>query len=114
VLRIVRFVSLSVLLPALACTSLRDDLQRAEQAFAEARYEDVEVWLADLQPSLTQMAASERARYYYLAGMSAYRIGARGRARHLLSLCRAELESPHVELPSSWQQHLTSALDDVR
>ena len=92
------------------CTSLSDDLTRAQTAFTEARYEDVQVWLADLEPSLPKFDALDRARYYYLAGMSAHRIGEHARARHALWLCREELASAHVELPPAWMHNLQTAL----
>lgn len=95
---------------AVACTSLSDDLSRAETAFHAARYEDVQVWLADLEPSLPKLDAKDRARYYYLAGMSAHRIGQHARARHALVLCREELEASHQELPPTWMHNLEGAL----
>lgn len=97
----------------LGCTSLGDDVQRAERAFHEARYEDVEVWLADLEPSLGKMEAPLRARYYYLAGMSALRIGKRNRARHALVLCREELGSTREPLPPEWMNNLRLALEEL-
>lgn len=95
---------------ALGCTSLSDDLSRAETAFHAARYEDVQVWLADLEPSLPKLNAQDRARFYYLAGMSAQRIGEHARARHALALCREELDASHEQLPAAWMQNLSSAL----
>jgi hypothetical protein len=108
-----------------ACTSLGDEVRRAEQAFSEARYEDVEAWLSDLEPSLGKMSTPLRARYYYLAGMSAYRIGQRAEARHALALCREELASlrwrageagdstSDEQLPPAWMHNLQTALDDL-
>ena len=98
------------LVGALGCTRLSDDLSRAETAFHAARYEDVQVWLADLEPSLPKLDAKDRARFYYLAGMSAHRIGDHARARHALLLCREELEASDKQLPAAWMQNLTSAL----
>ena len=93
-----------------ACTTVRDDLRRAEAAFSEARYEDVETWVAELAPEVSSMSAEQRARYYYLAGMSAFRIGRRARARHALALCREEVELGKVQLPLTWSRNLTAAL----
>jgi len=97
----------------LSCTSLGDDVQRAERAFHEARYEDVEVWLTDLEPSLGKMETPLRSRYYYLAGMSAYRIGKRNRARHALLLCREELVASSQRLPPEWMHNLEAALEEL-
>ncbi len=97
----------------LGCTGVRDELRRAETAFAEARYEDVETWLVDLEPNVARMQPDLRARYYYLAGMSAFRMGQRARARHALALCRAELESSPAALPPAWSRNLESALAEL-
>lgn len=94
----------------LACTPVRDDLRRAEAAFSEARYEDVEAWAAALEPDLAAMSAAERARYYYLAGMSAFRMGKRAQARHALALCREEADASKVPLPDTWSRNLQNAL----
>jgi hypothetical protein len=96
-----------------SCTSLGDDLRRAEQAFSEARYEDVEEWLGDLEPSVGKMSTPLRARYYYLAGMSAFRIGQRAQARHALALCREELAMSAEKLPEAWTHNLESALVEL-
>jgi hypothetical protein len=96
-----------------ACTGLTDDLRRAETAFTEARYEDVEVWLHELEGDVPRMPSEQRARYYYLAGMSAYRIGARAPARHALALCREELADSPGALPPIYLRNLRAALDDL-
>ncbi len=101
-----------VLVLLVGCTTHADDLRRAESAFSTARYEEVEVWLFDLEPELGAMNVDERATYYYLAGMSAYRIGHRSRARHALALCREEsLRVP--SFPAQWLHNLHAALDDL-
>lgn len=102
-----------IALLAVGCTGLGDDLRRAEQAFSEARYEDVEEWLGDLEPSVGKMSTPLRARYYYLAGMSAYRIGDRAEARHALALCREELALSEEKLPPAWNHNLESALGEL-
>jgi len=93
-----------------SCTTLNDDLTRAQTAFEQARYEDAEAWLTDLEPSLPKFEPLDRARYYYLAGMSAHRIGQHARARHALALCREELELAHQKLSPAWMQNLETAL----
>ncbi|HEX5657646.1 MAG TPA: hypothetical protein VFX59_10650 [Polyangiales bacterium] len=102
-----------ILLGLLAgCTTHQDDLRRANDAFSAARYEEVEVWLYDLEPELGRMSVEERAGYFYLAGMSAYRIGHRARAKHALALCREEsLRVPGFS--AQWLHNMHSALDDL-
>jgi hypothetical protein len=103
---------IGILLLLASCTTHHDDLRRARDAFSAARYEEVEVWLYDLEPELGRMNSEERATYFYLAGMSAYRIGHRARARHALALCREEsLRVPGFS--EQWLHNMHSALDDL-
>lgn len=104
--------SLALLAALAGCSTYLDDLRRAQDAFSAARYEEAEVWLYDLEPELGRMGTEERATYYYLAGMSAYRIGHRARARHALALCREE----SLRVPSfseQWLHNMHNALDDL-
>jgi hypothetical protein len=94
------------------CTTHKDDLRRAQSAFSAARYEDVEVWLDDLEPELGRMTVEERATYFYLAGMSAYRIGQRARARHALALCREE-SSGLPAFSAQWLRNMHGALEEL-
>jgi hypothetical protein len=96
-----------------SCAALRDDMRRAELAFEEARYEDVEVWLDDLEPSVADMDALLRPRFYYLRGMTAYRLGQRTAARHNLALCREEAGLDMSSLPAEWRNNLRSAMNDL-
>ena len=96
---------------AAACTGLADDLHRAEFAFTEARYEDVEVWLDALKPDIARMKPTERAQYYYFAGMSAYRIGVRDYlTRPLLDV---ELALSNTTLSPNYMRNLHAALEDL-
>jgi hypothetical protein len=100
------------LLSIASCTGRQDDLRRAQMAFSAARYEDVEVWLNELEPELGRMTVEERATYYYLAGMSAFRIGHRAAAKHALALCREEsLRVP--SFPEQWLHNMHVALDEL-
>jgi len=109
----VRALCLLLSAASLACTGLSDDLRRAETAFSQARYEDVEVWLDALAGDVARMQPAQRTLYYYLAGMSAYRIGARERARHALALCREELALAGTELPATYVRNMHAALDEL-
>ena len=95
------------------CTSTAGDLQRAERAFTQARYEEAELWLEDLTASVPRMRPAERARYFYFVGMSAHRTGDPGQARHALALCREQLESVPEALPERWRRNLVLALSEL-
>ncbi len=94
----------------LGCAALRDDLRHAERAFSEARYENAQVWLSDLEPSVPEMDRELRSRFYYLAGMTAFRTGERARARHYLALCREEAGEAGVGLTPDWRTNLAVTL----
>jgi hypothetical protein len=94
----------------IGCAALRDDLRHAEQAFSEARYENAQVWLSDLEPSVPDMDRELRSRFYYLAGMTAFRTGERTRARHYLALCREEAGEAGVGLTPDWRTNLSATL----
>lgn len=92
------------------CAALRDDLRHAEQAFSEARYENAQTWLSDLEPSVPEMDRELRSRFYYLSGMTAFRTGERARARHYLALCREEAGESGVGLTPDWRTNLSATL----
>lgn len=84
---------LSLLLPlvlALGCGVLREDVKRAEGAYDEARYQDTLTWLEALEGDVPDMDQPLRTRYYYLRGMTSYRLGKRNDALHFLALAREE------------------------
>lgn len=80
------------LLP-LGCGQLRDDLQRAREAYDIAKYEDAQVWLEAIEPDVAQLDGHQRVRFYYLRGMTAERLGQRADALHYLSLANEGVQS---------------------
>jgi len=76
----------------LGCASFKDDLRRAEAAYADARYEDAEQWTRALAERVAGFAPGERAQYFFVAGMTHLRLGDAVRARHELGLCAAQAE----------------------
>ena len=104
---------LLALIPTLGCTSVAGDLQRAERAFTDASYEEAELWLEDLSASVARMRPAERARYYYLTGMSAHRTGKLVEARHALAVCREQLHEAPEALPERWRRQLVLVLSEL-
>lgn len=96
-----------------ACSGLRNDLRRAEAAFVEARYEDVRAWLADLEPNVTELPRPLRARYYYMAGVTAERLGDRTAALHYLLLCREEAQRQGNGLTDDRRRNLALTLAEL-
>jgi hypothetical protein len=90
-----------------ACTSLKDDLRRAESAYADARYEEAEAWVDALARDAISFEPTQRAKYYYVAGMTHLRLGDGVRARHELALCAAQAElAPGVVSAPLYEQLL--------
>ena len=96
-----------------ACAPHNEDLRRAERAFLDARYEEVNVWLLDLRPSVPDLSRLQRARYYYMAGVTAVRLGDRDRARHYLRLCREEVAYPDSALSDERMRNLKLTLQEL-
>lgn len=96
-----------------ACASLRDDMSRAEAAYDASDYETSQVWLTDLETQAHDMDLTMQSRFYYLRGMTAYRLGKRNDALHFLALAR-EVAGPRNEgLRPEWTQQMTRALTDL-
>lgn len=95
------------------CTSLREEVSQAQQAYEEARYDSAEVWLTDLEQHEGSMDSDLQARFYFLRGMTALRLGQRGEALHYLALAR-ETAGPRAEaLGPAWRVELTRVLQEV-
>jgi hypothetical protein len=63
-------------------------MRRAEDAYDQARYETARIWLVDLERRAPGMSRPMRARYFYLRGMTEYRLGHRLDALHYLAVAR--------------------------
>lgn len=76
----------------LACSTLSDDLRRADDLYRQARYESVEAWTQALEGERSRMSADERLQFEYLKGMCAYRLGRLQDAQHALALAQVLAE----------------------
>ncbi len=95
------------------CASLRDDLLHAETAFDAARYDESEVWLRDLESQAPDMDAEQRSRFYYMRGMTAYRLRHRPDALHYLALAREVSGPRNMGLRPEWVTAMTRAIDEL-
>lgn len=91
------------------CAGLARDLDRAQANYADARYEEALAWLSQLDAEESRMTAADRARYHYLRGMSAHRLGRHDEARHHLAIARA-LVRAGAPLEPRWVALLERAL----
>jgi hypothetical protein len=78
-----------------ACSGSERDLRAASALYADARYEAVQAWLAQLQADYPDMSGEELAQFHYLSGMTAYRLSQSDEALHELALAaHAAREQP--------------------
>jgi hypothetical protein len=90
-MNLAKLMLVSAVVAALAgCGTLSNDLIQAENAYEEAKYDEAEVWLADIDSGVAKLDTEHRARFYYMRGMTAYRLGRRNDALHYLVLAREE------------------------
>lgn len=95
------------------CTALADDMRRAEQAYESARYEDALTWLSDLEDDIGAMDPETGARYYYLRGMTEYRLGHRADALHYLAVAREAAGDQGAGLRPEWRQIMDRTLEEL-
>ena len=64
---------------------------------------------------MDSLSTKDRARYCYLRGMNAYRLGTpfRADARHWLAVARAEEKKHQGSLTTEWKERLDEALRDL-
>lgn len=96
-----------------ACAALSDDMNRAETAYGAARYEDTLIWLRDLEDDAPSMDLEMRARYYYLRGMTEYRLGHRGNSLHYLAVAREVTGDGGAGMRSEWRQIMDRTLTEL-
>lgn len=83
-----RVLAFGLVLTLGACGAAAAELRRAEQSYEQARYENALSWLTDLEPNAPTLGHDERARYFYVRGMTEYRLGHRPEALHYLAVAR--------------------------
>jgi len=98
---------------AFGCAAVRDDMQRAEVSYEAARYEDTLVWLRDLEDDAPSMDVEMRARYFYLRGMTEYRLGHRSDALHYLAVAREVAGDQGSGLRPEWRQIMDTTLAEL-
>lgn len=105
-------IALPILLAA-SCAAIGDDLRRAEQSYDQARYEDAQVWLIELERDEAQMDHGQRVRFHYLRGMTAFRLDDRRSALHYLAICNEENGEHGDALREEWRAALLRTLAEL-
>lgn len=102
-----------VILVAFGCTSVASDLRMAQLLYRDARYEDALAWLTELQAEARSMSPSDLARFHYLRGMTAFRLGQREDALHYLVLAEQLTAEDPERLPASWREVMARTLQEI-
>jgi hypothetical protein len=107
-------VALAVaMLSFVGCTTYRDQLVRSQHAFEQNQHERALGLLRALEPDVGHLDTPEQAHYAYLRGMTDYRIGHRGDARHWLSIAKTYDDGSPGTLPNNWKTRMDDALDEM-
>ncbi|MEO8874209.1 MAG: hypothetical protein ABI461_01375 [Polyangiaceae bacterium] len=92
------------------CATYHDDLTRGETAFEANQHEQALAIFRSLELDTNHFDTSEKARYFYLRGMTDFRVGYKADARHWLLLAQAvETQTPGT-LPDDWKQRMVEAV----
>lgn len=94
-----------------ACASTGSALREGETLYGEARYEAALEWLRDMELDTAAMEPRERTKFYYLRGMTAYRLAQRDDALHFLALAAAA--SGSAALPPTLLPVMEHALQEL-
>ncbi|MCC7542995.1 MAG: hypothetical protein IT379_42660 [Deltaproteobacteria bacterium] len=112
-LQLVSFALVAGLLASWGCAQQRDNFRRAEDHYAAARYDAAERWWTEMEPEVGGMSLELRTRFYYLRGMTAYRLQKRWDARHYLAIARELNGDQGALLGSSWTETLQRTLTEL-
>jgi hypothetical protein len=97
----------------LGCNTYADSLGRAQRAFEQSEHERALAILRTLEPDVRRLSDGDRAKYYYLRGLTDFRIGYRLEARHWLSLASAIVKQTPDSLPADWSKRLKESQKDL-
>jgi len=96
-----------------ACVTYREDLNRGQRLYDESQYERALAIFRVLESDQDSLNAADRARYFYLRGMTDYRLGFRRDARHWLALAKATDQKHPGGLATEWRERLERSLGEL-
>lgn len=100
-------------LALVGCTSTASELRTAQLLYKDARYEEALLWLTELQVVTPSMERDELARFYYLRGMTGFRLGQREDALHYLVLAEQLSNEDSGRLPQAWRPVMERTLQEI-
>lgn len=95
------------------CGAALADLARAEHDYEDARYEAALEWLEDLEAHAPAFDEGHRVRYFYVRGMTEYRLDHRPAALHYLALASEMAGGDHVGLTGDEPEILERTLTEL-
>ena len=96
-----------------SCATYRDELSRGQTAFEQNQHERALAIFRELEVDNAHLSAPEQAQYAYLRGMTDYRIGYKGDARHWLIVAKAlESQTPN-SLSSDWKSRMNEVVAEL-
>ena len=96
-----------------SCATYEDDLMRGQRAFEQSEHERALAIFRALERDTGRLSVVGRARYAYLRGMTDYRIGYKGEARHWLAVGAAIERQTPGSLPPEWEKRLGESLQEL-
>jgi hypothetical protein len=108
-----RYPLILIALGCAACTDVSSELRTTQALYKDARYEEAQRWLADLENASSDMSPAELARFYYLRGMTAFRLGQPEDALHYLELASVLDGDEDSGLPPTWRTVMERTLAQV-
>jgi hypothetical protein len=96
-----------------ACVTYREDLNRGQRLYDESQYERALAIFRVLEADQDSLAPPDRARYFYLRGMTDYRLGFRRDARHWLALAKASEHEHPGGLAPEWRDRIEKYLGEL-
>jgi hypothetical protein len=96
-----------------ACATQREDLARGQRAFEQSSHERALAVFRSMEPDVSRLDVTERARYAYLRGMTDYRMGYRPDARHWLAIAKAIDEEIPGSLPADWKARIAETMGEL-
>jgi hypothetical protein len=103
-------VAVGLMTAGLGCSTYKDGLSRGRTAYEASEHEKALSILRGLENDLDHLSNSERTQYFYLRGLTDYRIGYRSDARHWLALAQASDRQYPGSLPEAWKSRMEEAL----
>jgi hypothetical protein len=97
----------------LGCSNYADMLQRAQGYYEDDEYERALAVFRQLEEDRGALGEEQRVRYFYLRGMTDYRLGYHSDARYWLGLARVSIEQARSALREDELARLKDTLSDL-